>query len=391
MNIQHWFTGMVEDISDPNGMGRVRVRCFGWHVPKERDADGDGTPDLDTPDLLWAPCLLPIDNPAINGIASSPGALMPGSMVMGFFRDGEDMQDPIVIGGISNAKGYDTKYNENMGFGDPNNIFSYSSFNEDFPEDSGSLSAVNGASNRFSQYSSSFVGEFSGGPSVHPSSFEEGEYEPLPPGNGTIEDLIKGAMSEANQIVERGENNHPALKKYWDSLGRPGGYNSRLAWCAAFVCYHIKNSGILPPGEEPRTADSTAFEEWAKRKPYCKVIHNPRQIKAGDIIKFRGRHVGLARADSDGEKIYTIEGNAGAPRNNSVGVKPGHEGCWAKDKHINQVAYVVRMNVAQTTPLPEEATHPYPPTPTPKNKAAAEPFVAGTPEWNPNLNENENS
>ena len=27
-----WFTGVVEDNLDPQQMGRVRVRCFGYHT-----------------------------------------------------------------------------------------------------------------------------------------------------------------------------------------------------------------------------------------------------------------------------------------------------------------------------------------------------------------------
>lgn len=388
MNIQHWFTGMVEDIADPNGMGRVRVRCFGYHVPKSTDADGDGEPDLDTPDLLWAPCLLPIDNPAINGIASSPGALMPGSMVMGFFRDGDDMQDPVVIGGISQGKGYDTEYNNNMGFGDPNNTFSYSSFNEVFPEDSGSFSSINGTSNRYNQYNSSICGQVSP-PSVHYSSYEPQDIEPIEL-NGDIGAIIASAMGDVG-LIERGENNNIGLKKYWDSLERPGGYNSRLPYCAAFVSYHIKASGILPPEHCPQTASSTGFESWAQRKPFCKIIYNPKKVEQGDIIKFTHRHVALARAASQGGRIYTVEGNCACPRS---GPAPGNEGVWAKDKSLNKVQYVIRI-VPQQKPRIEQPS--YPPEPAPKNNDPIDEgqgpgwptkFVAAIPEWDPNLNEN---
>ena len=38
-----WFTGIVEDISDPKFLNRVRVRCIGWH--------SDDTGEVATTDL----------------------------------------------------------------------------------------------------------------------------------------------------------------------------------------------------------------------------------------------------------------------------------------------------------------------------------------------------
>lgn len=372
MNIQNWFIGMVEDIADPNGMGRVRVRCFNYHVPLTTDSDEDGYPDLDTPDLLWAPCILPVDNPSINGVAGTPGGLMPGSMVMGFFRDGDDMQDPVVIGGISEAQGYETQYDTNMGFGDPNGVFTYNSFKGDFPEDSGTFSSANGFGDRLSQFAGNWSGNITGGPSIHSSGFEPQDIEPIEL-TGDINTLISSAMSDVGTIENKGENRSSSgnITKYWEYLGR--GVGGRLPYCAAFVSYHL--SKILPPEHAPKNASSTGFLEWARRKPFCKIIWNPKQIEAGDIIKFTGRHVALCRAPSSGGMVPTVEGNCACPRN---GPAPGAEGVWAKEKRINSVHYIIRIipEQAPTVELPPEIEI-SPSNPTIK------PQTAPQPSWNP--------
>ena len=79
----NWFMGFVEDRQDPLKMGRVRVRCIGWHA--------DNKMQLPTEGLPWATPMLPTNNP-------SPYALREGDMVVGFFTDGEAGQDPIILG-----------------------------------------------------------------------------------------------------------------------------------------------------------------------------------------------------------------------------------------------------------------------------------------------------
>lgn len=87
-----WFVGVVEDNVDPLGLGRCKVRCFGFH-PVERDK-------VPTIDLPWATVLQPATSASTSGVGFSPNGLKPDSWVMGFFADGETAQFPIVIGSI---------------------------------------------------------------------------------------------------------------------------------------------------------------------------------------------------------------------------------------------------------------------------------------------------
>ena len=87
-----WFYGVVEDRQDPYLIGRVRVRCFGHHTGDKEE--------LPTKDLPWAQVMLPVTSAGISGIGQSPTGLVEGSHVFGFFRDGEDRQEPVIMGSL---------------------------------------------------------------------------------------------------------------------------------------------------------------------------------------------------------------------------------------------------------------------------------------------------
>jgi len=109
----YWFTGVVEDRHDPQYLGRVRVRCIGLHT--------DDKIELPTADLPWASCILPTTSSAISGLGASPSFLVEGSWVFGYFRDGENMQEPVVLGSIP-GRPFELA-NTNKGFYDPNGVY----------------------------------------------------------------------------------------------------------------------------------------------------------------------------------------------------------------------------------------------------------------------------
>ena len=87
-----WFTGVVEDISDDTNLGRVKVRCFGYHT--------DDKNIIKTDDLPWATVMGPTTSAGVQGIGINH-RLLPGSWVVGFFRDGPSAQDPLIMGSIA--------------------------------------------------------------------------------------------------------------------------------------------------------------------------------------------------------------------------------------------------------------------------------------------------
>lgn len=88
-----WWQGVVEDVNDPLKLGRCRVRIAGFHNPDTRMIPVDHLP--------WAMVVQPVTSAALSEVGTSPTGLLPGSWVIGFFRDPEFFQEPIVMGSIA--------------------------------------------------------------------------------------------------------------------------------------------------------------------------------------------------------------------------------------------------------------------------------------------------
>jgi hypothetical protein len=78
-----WWTGVVEDRQDPLKLGRCRVRCLGWHSTNKSD--------MPTNRLPWAMPSMPVN----TNVVYTPKE---GDMIFGFFIDGENAQEPVMLG-----------------------------------------------------------------------------------------------------------------------------------------------------------------------------------------------------------------------------------------------------------------------------------------------------
>jgi hypothetical protein len=85
-----WFVGVVEDRQDPKHLGRVRVRCLGYHT--------EDLIKLPTSDLPWAHPMNPITSATVSGIGQTPLGVVEGTWVVGFFTDGPEAQQPMIMG-----------------------------------------------------------------------------------------------------------------------------------------------------------------------------------------------------------------------------------------------------------------------------------------------------
>ena len=111
-----WWQGVVVDRNDPLKIGRCRVRILGYHD------DENNIPDDHLP---WAYPAMPI-NVRPNSVATG---LVEGVWVLGFFRDGNDAQEPVITHLINYGKARDddsykpaekTLHTENFGKGEVN-------------------------------------------------------------------------------------------------------------------------------------------------------------------------------------------------------------------------------------------------------------------------------
>lgn len=88
-----FYVGVVEDRFDPMEMGRCRVRVFGVHT--------DDKTDLPTADLPWAMSMTPVTSASTSGVGNSPTGVVHGSWVLGFYLDGEDKQQFMMMGTLT--------------------------------------------------------------------------------------------------------------------------------------------------------------------------------------------------------------------------------------------------------------------------------------------------
>lgn len=97
-----WWVGVVEDRQDPIKLGRCRVRCIGWHSANKME--------LPTNMLPWATPSIPVN-------MSNVYTPKEGDMVFGFFIDGNNAQEPVILGVLP---GIPLKAaNRQQGFSDP--------------------------------------------------------------------------------------------------------------------------------------------------------------------------------------------------------------------------------------------------------------------------------
>lgn len=104
-----WWVGVVENRFDPLYLGRVQVRILGWHTKNKLE--------MPTTELPWAYPLQPITSAAQTQVGTTPLGLVEGSWVMGFYRDGENGQEPVVMGSLGGIP--ELIANSNEGFNDP--------------------------------------------------------------------------------------------------------------------------------------------------------------------------------------------------------------------------------------------------------------------------------
>ena len=85
-----WWNGVVEDRKDPLFLGRCRVRILGWHTSNKSE--------LPTENLPWAFPIMPITSASQTGAGEAPVGPVEGTWVMGYYRDGELAQEPVMMG-----------------------------------------------------------------------------------------------------------------------------------------------------------------------------------------------------------------------------------------------------------------------------------------------------
>ena len=135
--------------------------------------------------------------------------------------------------------------------------------------------------------------------------------------------LVEIARRDVGQM-ETSRNQGPAIKKFWPATSYHEGYADRQPYCAAAVCYWIrewlKDKEVLAAfnmtparAEAWRCKSAAAFGwyDWAKKRGLLTMNDGPENVlHVGDLMVFDCSHIGIVRGD-DRSFVYTIEANTG--------------------------------------------------------------------------------
>ena len=107
------YTGTVEDRKDPLQLGRCRVRVVGPHTKD--------TTVLPTADLPWAVPMSGVTSASLSGIGDAPVGPVEGTWVVIFFIDGDECQQPCILGTLNGIpqSAYFNSLKPTDGFRDP--------------------------------------------------------------------------------------------------------------------------------------------------------------------------------------------------------------------------------------------------------------------------------
>lgn len=148
-----------------------------------------------------------------------------------------------------------------------------------------------------------------------------------------IRSLAFTAFHELGVREEGGNNTGARVRAFQSATDIPAG---PWPWCAAFVCYCIKEwledpevvawlalRASTPDQWRPRTARAFGLTDWARTRPYTTEILGPYEpAPCGSIVVFSFSHTGILWKPSQASGLLeVIEGNT-----NSTSPGEGREG-----------------------------------------------------------------
>lgn len=179
----------------------------------------------------------------------------------------------------------------------------------------------------------------------------EASLVPGAPGSNNVAAAIVYFATRDLDIRETdGNNRGPGIEKYWSSTSYPDGYKNREPYCAAAVCYWIRQACIKAiPGKlaflMPTSARAVDFEAWGKRNTGkgVQMIDKAADLQPGDIVVFQfgaQNHVGIVEARSPRGRVdfQTIEANTSPSSSNNEG-----GGVYRRTRSRNLIRAVVRI------------------------------------------------
>lgn len=151
--------------------------------------------------------------------------------------------------------------------------------------------------------------------------------------------IVAVAANEVG-IRETSKNQGPGIAKYWSATSYLDGYKNREPYCAACVCWIVKQACADQSHSFslPTSAVAYDFERWAKNNAGNGVaLVEPEQARAGDIFTLSAAsHVGIVES-VHGDTATTLEGNT-----DGSGSREG-DGYYRRTRNLTSFRKVIRI------------------------------------------------
>lgn len=243
-------------------------------------------------------------------------------------------------------------------------------FSSGQPVASGTMTASKSSAFMTTQDVSKYISNSSTANPTNTSTFENKKEITDSGRDQKLKKLIDIASKEVGIVEDKGTDNRgQGIEKYWsatNSLGSASGYAAGWHWCAAFVSWCIKESGIFNEDIRPKEIAAFAFADlpatvgkggkiskgnWFEHrggKNYAICIKKPKEedLQPGDIIVFSNSHVGLVASAWKDNSFTTIEGNTSPddPKAKREIVDRNGIGVFKKErKKISNIQSIIRL------------------------------------------------
>ena len=271
-----WFTGVVEDRYDPDKLGRVRVRCLGYHTESKEL--------IPTEDLPWAHVMHPVTDPSMQGMGQTPSFLVEGTWVVGFFMDSREKQQPIIMGTLPGVP--ESAPDTNYGFNDPTGEYPSTSASHGLGESDTNRLARNDKGDDALEHDVFTTKEFSNQTDVE-----------LPENTQIIGDSVVATVDASNTVDSI---NTPVTNPQWsEPVYTDKSKSGAPRYNTAYPLNHVFQSESGHIKEYDDTPDAERIHEYHKTGTYyeidadgnkvTKVVGNNYEITAGtNFVYVRG-------------------------------------------------------------------------------------------------------
>jgi hypothetical protein len=163
----------------------------------------------------------------------------------------------------------------------------------------------------------------------------------------TREKLVMIAIQDRGKL-ETSHNQGDWIEKYWPATSYPDGYENAEPYCAAGMCWWVREWMKLPETQaafgksfeylddwRPDSAAVFDWNDWAEMRD-VPIIGREDLLHTGDIMIFDCSHIGVVWTDR-GDNILTMEANTGP-----MGERDG-DGAYIKIRSRNEARNFIRM------------------------------------------------